>query len=87
MINKDEWLHDECRKVKLQKHGISTVQFVILSIFCLLVGGVSFVYCKDDFFTESAVESDELRATWTCVKCGFKNYEGIERCSVCGRKR
>jgi len=25
--------------------------------------------------------------TWTCKQCGYENYEGIERCGLCGRER
>lgn len=87
MINKDEWLNDECSKVKLSSKSISPIQFALLAIFCLLIGGVSVVYCKDDFIDRSTETIDAFRATWECSKCGYRNYEGIERCSVCGKKR
>lgn len=87
MIDKDEWLKEECRKVKLTKKSISSKQFIILSSFCILLGWVSFLYCKDDFFDKPIAHLDDSRDTWQCSKCGYKNYEGIERCGVCGKRR
>ena len=28
-----------------------------------------------------------VRKTWTCDRCGFVNYDGIEACGVCGKPR
>lgn len=30
---------------------------------------------------------DYFPATWICSNCGYDNYEGIDRCAVCGEKR
>jgi hypothetical protein len=87
MIDKNEWLRDECRKVRLSKCKISRLQFVILLVFCLLLGGASFLYCRDDFIDRSVHIIEDSRDTWECGRCGYKNYEGIERCAICGKKR
>lgn len=25
--------------------------------------------------------------TWSCTKCGYNNYEGINSCAVCGKSK
>ena len=87
MIDKDEWLSDECRKVRVYKRKITRLQFIILAIFCFLLGGFSFLYCIDDFIDRSCDKIEDSRNTWTCNTCRYKNYEGIEKCAICGKKR
>lgn len=48
-----------------------------------------FVLVNSEWMTiEEALENPKCtRGTWTCDRCGFVNYDGIEACGVCGKPR
>ncbi len=48
-----------------------------------------FVIVNGEYMTvEAALENSEcVRKTWVCKKCGFINYDGIAACALCGKPR
>lgn len=80
------WLRNEIQKIKFC-HKCSKGQVIFLF---LMVAGLffcTFSHCKDDFIKEPESICNEGRPVWVCGKCGYQNYVGIDRCSVCGTKR
>lgn len=47
------------------------------------------VLVESDWITvaEALENPDCARRTWTCDRCGYVNYDGIEACGVCGKSR
>jgi hypothetical protein len=47
--------------------------------------------CCDDFgvyvSTEEIQRGQGRHGIWTCPKCGYENYDGINNCGQCGRDR
>ncbi|MCC5833085.1 MAG: hypothetical protein JJU12_08625 [Chlamydiales bacterium] len=38
-------------------------------------------------FEQPAAMPQAARKSWICTKCKYRNYEGIEKCGVCGNSR
>lgn len=81
----NEWLTNEIIKLKRTPRYITTAQLVFLSLFTLCLLGTTILFCRDDF--KHNLVLDEGRQIWICGSCGFRNYEGIERCGMCGTMR
>ena len=66
--------------------------FVSLLLINQLHSELYFKCSKCDHLEEIVVDKEAFRFfpdTWRCrnEKCGYENYEGLDYCSLCGRKR
>lgn len=85
----NDWLIKETEKIKLRtlKKNISKHQILSCFVLCFVFLFLTAIHCKEDFRKEESSQINEGRSVWVCSKCGFRNYEGIERCGICGTER
>lgn len=87
-MKQNEWLFKEVQKIKLRaSKNVTRHQIVICFALCFLFLFLTAIHCKEDFTREERSGTQEARSVWVCPKCGFRNYDGIERCGVCGTER
>ena len=85
----DNIKYDKKHPEKLKDYDPSNYLIIILIIaICFFLP--SKIECFFNVFSSHSFSSDLnnfFPNTWECNQCKYDNYEGINRCGVCGNKR
>jgi hypothetical protein len=71
---------------KSKPRTLSMAQKALIALL-LVLGTAKACACIAPMMPYTVPTSGIFPETWICENCGYDNYEGIERCAVCGVKK
>jgi hypothetical protein len=68
-----------------KNRGDYTANRLLILLITLLICG--YCYSTSNVSNESYITRAFFPQTWECVRCKYRNYEGIKHCAICGKER